>query len=77
MKFDLKSSLVFIFLSIVTVIVLIWLGSLSVPIINGADKALFKQANVFSNSSSHLSMSSSNLSELASQLDGMVRCFKV
>jgi methyl-accepting chemotaxis protein len=50
MAFDFKSSLAFKFLSIVTALVLIWLGSLSVLIIKGADKALSKQAHVFTSS---------------------------
>jgi methyl-accepting chemotaxis protein len=50
MRFDFKNNLAFKFLSIVTVLILVWLGSLSVLIIKGADKALSKQAHVFTSS---------------------------
>ncbi len=50
MKFKLKQSLAFKFLSIATVLIVIWIGSLAVLIINGADTALSRQAQVFSGS---------------------------
>jgi methyl-accepting chemotaxis protein len=50
MNFDVKNSLSFKFLSIVAALILIWLGSLSVLIIKGADRALSKQAHVFTSS---------------------------
>jgi methyl-accepting chemotaxis protein len=46
----LKNSLAFKFLSITTVVILIWLGSLAVLIINGGDAALSRQAQVFADS---------------------------
>jgi methyl-accepting chemotaxis protein len=50
MKFDFKQSLSFKFLSIVTTLILIWLGALSILIIKGADQALSKQAHMFTSS---------------------------
>ena len=50
MKFKLKESLAFKFLSIATMLIVIWIGSLAVLITNGADKALSRQAEVFSGS---------------------------
>jgi methyl-accepting chemotaxis protein len=48
MKFKLKQSLAFKFLSIATMLIVIWIGSLAVLIINGADMS--RQAEVFSSS---------------------------
>lgn len=50
MKFKSGSSLTTKFLSIVLILVIFWLGALSVLIINGADNALSIQAKVFSDS---------------------------
>ena len=47
MKFKFKQSLAFKFLSIATMLIVIWIGSLAVLIINGADTALSRQAKVF------------------------------
>ncbi len=50
MKFDIKGSLAVKVLSIITTLVVLWLGALAVVIINGADRALSNQAELFSNS---------------------------